>query len=268
MKQYLFFGSITTLVVMVMIVGAQRWLPDESVDSQNGVEQAALDAEAAEVTAFTFASLVTEFVSIANERRAEELLDYLSANTRADVQSDDFVAGVQQLLDVESIVPGSEARIMDVTVEEPEQRAVVQVIFQYPDAEGGVRYTYTMTTSDNRWLVDTITADESERLEDTPPTPPQHNPPSPPPDSSSEPSAPSEAEETDETVSSCNIGGCSGQVCSDRPPEDIVTTCEWREEYACYREATCERQADGECGWTETPELQECLATAGDGAHQ
>jgi eight-cysteine-cluster-containing protein len=55
----------------------------------------------------------------------------------------------------------------------------------------------------------------------------------------------------------CYVGGCSGQVCSDDP--GAITTCEWREEYACYRDATCERQADGACAWTETPELRMCL---------
>lgn len=55
----------------------------------------------------------------------------------------------------------------------------------------------------------------------------------------------------------CFVGGCSGQICSDR--EGIISTCEWREEYACYQQATCERQADGACGWTQTAELQACL---------
>lgn len=54
----------------------------------------------------------------------------------------------------------------------------------------------------------------------------------------------------------CRRTGCSGQICSD---EDVITTCEWREEYACYRSASCERQADGECGWTMTDELRMCL---------
>jgi len=55
----------------------------------------------------------------------------------------------------------------------------------------------------------------------------------------------------------CFVGGCSGQICSDE--EGTVSTCEWREEYACYQDATCERQPDGECGWTPTAELQACL---------
>jgi hypothetical protein len=57
---------------------------------------------------------------------------------------------------------------------------------------------------------------------------------------------------------SCYVGGCSGQICSDQ--EGVASTCEWRDEYACYQSATCERQADGLCGWTQTTELLACLA--------
>jgi uncharacterized protein DUF6748 len=63
---------------------------------------------------------------------------------------------------------------------------------------------------------------------------------------------------TDEAnMKSCYVGGCSGQICSDR--EGLISTCEWRAEYACYHSATCEVQADGNCGWTQTAELQACL---------
>jgi hypothetical protein len=55
----------------------------------------------------------------------------------------------------------------------------------------------------------------------------------------------------------CYVGGCSAQVCSDQP--DAITTCEWRPEYACYQTATCARQADGQCGWTQTEQLMACL---------
>jgi hypothetical protein len=55
----------------------------------------------------------------------------------------------------------------------------------------------------------------------------------------------------------CFKTGCSRQVCSD---EEVVTTCEFRPEYACYQKAVCERQADGNCGFTKTRELTECLA--------
>ncbi|MEO8699808.1 MAG: DUF6748 domain-containing protein [Kofleriaceae bacterium] len=60
-------------------------------------------------------------------------------------------------------------------------------------------------------------------------------------------------------ATACFVGGCSGQVCSDQ--EGVITTCEWREEYACYATATCERQGDGACGWTPTAELDSCLGS-------
>ena len=54
----------------------------------------------------------------------------------------------------------------------------------------------------------------------------------------------------------CFKTGCSRQVCSD---EEVVTTCEYRSEYDCYKTARCERQANGKCGFTDTPELRRCL---------
>ena len=56
----------------------------------------------------------------------------------------------------------------------------------------------------------------------------------------------------------CFVGGCSSQICSDQ--EGLISTCEFKPEYACYQQATCERQASGACGWTQTAELQACLA--------
>jgi thioredoxin 1 len=56
----------------------------------------------------------------------------------------------------------------------------------------------------------------------------------------------------------CITGGCSGQLCIEEG-DDGVSTCEWREEYTCYKTATCERQDDGQCGWTQTEELTSCL---------
>ncbi|HXK34959.1 MAG TPA: Gmad2 immunoglobulin-like domain-containing protein [Candidatus Paceibacterota bacterium] len=54
----------------------------------------------------------------------------------------------------------------------------------------------------------------------------------------------------------CFRTGCSGQVCSLK---EVITTCEFLPQYACYWTAACERQADGECGFTQTPELISCL---------
>jgi hypothetical protein len=58
----------------------------------------------------------------------------------------------------------------------------------------------------------------------------------------------------------CYIGGCSAQVCSGQ--KDVASNCEFRPEYACFKAATCERQATGVCGWTETAELTTCLSNA------
>jgi hypothetical protein len=54
----------------------------------------------------------------------------------------------------------------------------------------------------------------------------------------------------------CFKTGCGGQVCAD---EEVVTTCEYRPEHECYKTARCERQANGQCGFTNTPELTRCL---------
>lgn len=54
----------------------------------------------------------------------------------------------------------------------------------------------------------------------------------------------------------CMITGCSGQICAE---EEVITTCEFLSEYACYKDVKCERQSDGQCGWTESAELLTCL---------
>jgi len=58
----------------------------------------------------------------------------------------------------------------------------------------------------------------------------------------------------------CKIAGCSGQLCVDKNAEDIITTCEYRPEYACYKTARCEKQSDSLCGWTQTAELLGCIS--------
>jgi hypothetical protein len=58
----------------------------------------------------------------------------------------------------------------------------------------------------------------------------------------------------------CFVGGCSSQLCTDNE-DGAVSTCEWQPQYICYKTAKCERQSNGQCGWTNTPSLQRCLAT-------
>jgi hypothetical protein len=56
----------------------------------------------------------------------------------------------------------------------------------------------------------------------------------------------------------CVIGGCSSEICADQP---MISPCIWRDDFACYADAACGRQADGSCGWSMTPELTSCLAS-------
>ena len=57
----------------------------------------------------------------------------------------------------------------------------------------------------------------------------------------------------------CIVTGCSGQICAD---EEVITTCEFRAEYACYKNARCERQSSEKCEWIETEELRACVDKA------
>jgi hypothetical protein len=68
--------------------------------------------------------------------------------------------------------------------------------------------------------------------------------------------------DTAEQRDNCFIGGCSHEACT--PDEAVASPCIFVPKYACYRDATCERQADGACGWTATAELTSCLAQFAD----
>lgn len=58
----------------------------------------------------------------------------------------------------------------------------------------------------------------------------------------------------------CVAGGCSGQLCVDASQGEVMSTCEWTSAYGCYQKyGTCEKQSDNLCGWTQTPELKQCL---------
>lgn len=72
---------------------------------------------------------------------------------------------------------------------------------------------------------------------------------------------PPTAPPSEETGSNdCVPAGCSGVICADaEEAANIVSTCEYRADYACYSTAKCERQATGKCGWTQTAKLTSCL---------
>ena len=60
----------------------------------------------------------------------------------------------------------------------------------------------------------------------------------------------------------CVVAGCSSQLCISKEEAENgggISTCEFREEYACYRFSECRTQETGKCGWTMTPEVRQCL---------
>jgi len=63
-------------------------------------------------------------------------------------------------------------------------------------------------------------------------------------------------------ANTCHQTGCSGEVCGN---SNVNTACVVRPEFQCYQGATCAAQTDGMCGWTSTPQLQQCLASGGPG---
>ena len=56
----------------------------------------------------------------------------------------------------------------------------------------------------------------------------------------------------------CVIMGCSNEICTS-PDNPVFTACVYQSRFACYKTASCEKQASGVCGWTETDELTNCL---------
>ncbi len=65
-------------------------------------------------------------------------------------------------------------------------------------------------------------------------------------------------EANEPTGGDCRVQGCSGQVCSDA--DNVVTTCEYLDYYACYRYAICDYDAAGVCGWQKTDAYVECMS--------
>lgn len=58
----------------------------------------------------------------------------------------------------------------------------------------------------------------------------------------------------------CIVGGCNGELCLDESAESVASICIYEPKFDCFNGATCEIQDDGECGWTQTGELQACLS--------
>ncbi len=83
--------------------------------------------------------------------------------------------------------------------------------------------------------------------------------------------------------SDCATTGCSGQLCAKREKasdmsetqgvsehaqnakrSDIITTCEYKEEYGCLRLTSCGCN-EGRCGWAENVNYSECIEQISSG---
>ena len=109
-------------------------------------------------------------------------------------------------------------------------------------------YTFTLNDADRRTATITVTdrADDTAGKGNTAPV---------------NPSETSSTQPGENTEGLCYVGGCNGELCSDKEDNTgMVSTCVYKKEYACYQSATCERQKNGKCGWTQTPVLKSCLS--------
>ncbi len=58
----------------------------------------------------------------------------------------------------------------------------------------------------------------------------------------------------------CVPAGCSKELCVEEDvARSISSICEYKDIYSCYKKAKCEKQNNGNCGWTETKELIDCV---------
>ncbi|MBD3398140.1 eight-cysteine-cluster domain-containing protein [Candidatus Micrarchaeota archaeon] len=82
----------------------------------------------------------------------------------------------------------------------------------------------------------------------------------PPLEEEEEPGEESEQEDTTECQadSDCVVAGCSSQLCVPKELSDVVTTCEYLEEYECLPLTTCGCY-NGTCGWEQNQEYLNCL---------
>ena len=87
----------------------------------------------------------------------------------------------------------------------------------------------------------------------------------PMPESTSTPGAKNTPTPTKRSISitppqtNCRISGCNGEICADESLGDVSSICLYQEKYVCFKQTTCERQADGKCGWTQNQEYMACL---------
>ena len=59
------------------------------------------------------------------------------------------------------------------------------------------------------------------------------------------------------TDNHCAKGGCSGEVCQAKSEPPVVSVCEYREEFECFKLTSC-RCIGGMCRWENNSAYLEC----------
>lgn len=256
MSYRILWGVLITLLVVVA-----GWFLVQSVVVESVEEGVAVDAEAlrsAEEAVLSFLALATyNSISELETVTAEQLYTRVSRRVQAGIDDNNLKSELGIFLG------GIDSKTDTFSVQAVEQIAGEAMRLSVVGERDGMQSAHVIEVrlEDGVWKIDTIETtsyfDEDGVVGDLPPDttePPQRTPPPP---VSPQPSEPAPATTT--VSGACFVGGCSGQMCTD-DSDGAISTCEWREEYACYRTATCERQASGECGWTPTESLLQCLA--------
>ena len=56
----------------------------------------------------------------------------------------------------------------------------------------------------------------------------------------------------------CYKTGCSGHICASK---QIISTCEWKEEYQCYKDQECIFDSNSsQCQWSDPKALEKCVS--------
>ena len=230
----------------VVAIGGFLWwqavyAPGIENDTSPRVVETVPDVEAAELVGFGFMQdLVKASKGEDDEAARERLYTTLSARAKTEVATDALMRDIAAFVGIED-VPEHGVSVENLEVHSATStRLIVGLNF----SGGRQLRAIGLIVEEGEWKVDMITTLETYPPEEDIVVLPEND--------------------RDDRVSQngCYVGGCSGQICSEDP--EALSTCEWREEYACYHEATCEHQVDGQCGWTQTDDLVECLASAGE----
>lgn len=194
----------------------------------------------AEQVGFTFMENVVRITPpFPDPSAADALFNALSRRAQETVSSNTISSDMAQFIGVQDM-PDQAISVEDLQVVS-DTEAVLTIGMNY-STSGQVLRDVALIYEDNGWKVDAV------RVPDGSPKPGFETLP---------------PEQVSTSSNPCVPAGCSSTLCVDADTAgDIMSTCEWLPEYACYQTATCEQQADGACGWTETPELTNCVENA------